>query len=39
MTHYFGTKGDEIDPYLMNVTLLRWTAGTALSFQVVSSGQ
>ena len=40
MSRYYGTKDERgTDPYLMNVTLLRWTVETALSSQVVSSGQ
>ena len=38
-SYYSGTKGEVIGSYLMNVTLLRWTVETALSSQVVSSGQ
>ncbi len=37
--HYGTKKRRETDPYRMNVTLLRWTVETALSSQVVSSGQ
>ena len=39
MVKYFGTKGDDINMYLKNTTLLHWTAETALSSQVASSGQ